>query len=230
MTDFLLIPGLWLDGSAWDGVVTPLEDDGHRVVAMTLPGQGDDAATATYDEQVQAVLSAVDDATAPVVVVGHSAAATLAWVAADKRPEHVTAVVLVGGHPMSDGDAYADFFDADGDEVPFPGWDAFEGADADDLDEDVKRRFAAAAHPVPTSVTTGTVQLHDERRYDVPVVLVCPEFTPEDAQEWLDAGHMPELARVDELRLVNIESGHWPMLTRPGEMATLLAEIADELA
>ena len=38
--DILLIAGLWLDGSAWDGVVPALEALGHRPVPLTLPGQG----------------------------------------------------------------------------------------------------------------------------------------------------------------------------------------------
>jgi hypothetical protein len=40
MTDILLSAGLWLDGSAWDGVAPPLRDLGHRPVALSLPGQG----------------------------------------------------------------------------------------------------------------------------------------------------------------------------------------------
>jgi hypothetical protein len=38
-------------------------------------------------------------------------------------------------------------------------------------------------------------RLADERRYDVPVVLICPEFTPAQAREWIDQGGVPELAK-----------------------------------
>ena len=54
--DILLIGGLWLDASAWDEVVPALEGLGHRPVPLTLPGQGDGAASATLDDQVAAVL------------------------------------------------------------------------------------------------------------------------------------------------------------------------------
>ena len=54
----------------------------------------------------------------------------------------------------------------------------------------------------------GVVRLSDKRRFDVPVVLVCPEFTPAQAKEWIDAGDVPELARAARLDLVDIESGH----------------------
>lgn len=92
--DILLIAGLWLDGSAWDDVVPTLEALGHRPVPLTLPGQGDGAASATLDDQVVAVLAAVDSASEKPMVVGHSVACTLAWMAADARPEKVAKVVL----------------------------------------------------------------------------------------------------------------------------------------
>jgi pimeloyl-ACP methyl ester carboxylesterase len=72
------------------------------------------------------------------------------------------------------------------------------------------------------------VHLADERRFDVPVVLVCPEFTPAQAQEWIDAGEVPELAKAKHLDLVDIDSGHWPMVSKPIELARLLAAAAAE--
>src|SRR4051794_38240322 len=95
--DILLIAGLWLDGSAWDDVVPVLEELGHHPVPLTLPGQGDGAESATLDDQVAVLLEAVDAAAGKPMVVGHSAAATLAWLAADARPEKVAKVALIGG-------------------------------------------------------------------------------------------------------------------------------------
>lgn len=39
------------------------------------------------------------------------------------------------------------------------------------------------------------ITLADERRYDVPVVLACPEFSPAQAREWIEQGEVPELAK-----------------------------------
>ncbi|MBB6347886.1 pimeloyl-ACP methyl ester carboxylesterase [Nonomuraea muscovyensis] len=224
--DILLVAGLWLDGSAWDDVVPELEALGHRPVPITLPGQGDGSASASLDDQVAAVLAAVDAASGKPMVVGHSAACTLAWLAADARPERIAKVALIGGFPSADGQPYADFFELKDGVMPFPGWGPFEGPDSADLGEEARRDFASVAIPVPEGVTKGVVRLTDERRFDVPVLVVCPEFTPAQAQEWIAAGDAAELAKVRNLDLVDIDSGHWPMITRPVELARLLAAAA----
>lgn len=225
--DILLIGGLWLDGSAWDEVVPELKALGHRPVPITLPGQGDGNVGATLDDQKSAVLAAVDAAEGKPLVVGHSAASSLAWLAADARPGKVAEVALIGGFPNVDGQPYADFFEVTDGAMPFPGWGPFEGPDSADIDDETKASMAAAAIPVPEGVSKGVVHLTDERRYDVPVVIVCPEFSPAKAKEWVAGGEVPELAKAKTVRYVDIDSGHWPMFTRPAVFARLLAEVAD---
>jgi pimeloyl-ACP methyl ester carboxylesterase len=79
---------------------------------------------------------------------------------------------------------------------------------------------------VPEAVAQGIVHLEDDRRYAVPVVMVCPEFSPEQAREWVEAGEIPELAKAEKVEYVDIDSGHWPMFTRPAELAEVLAGLA----
>jgi pimeloyl-ACP methyl ester carboxylesterase len=225
--DIVLIAGLWLDGSAWDAVVPELTALGHRPVPLTLPGQGDGSASATLDDQVTAVLAAVDAAPGKLAVAGHSAACTLAWLAADARPEKVARVILIGGFPAAAGERYADFFELKDGVMPFPGWGPFEGPDSADLDEEARRSLESAAIGVPEGVARGVVRLTDERRFGIPVVVVCPEFTPARVKEWMAAGDVPELAKAEHLDFADIDSGHWPMFTRPAGLARLLAAAAD---
>ena len=81
---------------------------------------------------------------------------------------------------------------------------------------------------MPEGVTGGVIRLADERRYDVPVVLICPEFTPAQAREWIGQGELPELAKTTNVSFVDIDSGHWPMISAPAELARLLSQVAEE--
>ena len=226
--DILLMAGLWLDGSVWDNVADQLRARGHNAVPITLPGQGDGNPSATLADQVAAVVAAVDAAAGRPIVVGHSAACSLAWIAADARAAKISKVALIGGFPCPDGKPYFSGLPIEDGAVAFPGWSEFEGPDSADLDDAARQAFASAAIPVPEGVIRGVVKLADERRYDVPVVLVCPEFTPSQAKEWIDHGEVPELAKSSNVSFVDIDSGHWPMISAPAELARILAQAAEE--
>ena len=219
--DVLLISGLWLPSFIWQEVIEELEALGHRASAVPLPGVDDGSGTATLEDQVQAVIDAVDQGDSSLVV-GHSAACTLAWIAADRRPDAIAGVALVGGFPAADGEAYADFFPLSDGVMPFPGWEPFEGPDARDLDEADRNRIADMTVPVPGGVATGTVRLTDERRFDVPVVMICPEYDIDQAKSWVDGGDVPELAKATRVSYLDIDSGHWPMFSCPGDLARVI--------
>jgi len=225
--DIILVAGLWLTRSIWADVGGELEGHGHRVLRVALPGVDDASTTATLADQVNVVLAAVDRADRPMIV-GHSAASTLAWMIADQRPDTISWVVLVGGFPRSDGSHYADFFPTVDGAMAFPGWAPFEGPDAGDLNRADRERIASGSVPVPEGVSKGIVRLSDDQRFDVPVLLVCPEYSPDQARAWIDAGDVPELSRVNQVRFVDIDSGHWPMVSQPAELARILDAATSE--
>jgi len=224
--DIILIAGLWLPSSIWADVAATLEQLGHRPLPVSLPGVDEGSSTAVLIDQLTAVLAAVDAADRPLVV-GHSAAATLAWLVADRRPDTIAGVVLVGGFPASHGSRYADFFPIVEGVMAFPGWAPFDGPDSSDLDDNAKSLIESNAVPVPQGVAEAAVELADDRRFDVPVTLVCPEYSATQAKEWIDAGEIPELARGEHVSFVDIDSGHWPMVTRPVDLARIFDDAAN---
>ena len=226
--DILLMGGLWLDGSVWDNVAAQLKARGLNAVPITLPGQGDGNSSATLADQVAAVVAAVDAAAGRPMVVGHSAACSLAWIAADARAAKISKVALIGGFPCPDGKPYFSGLPIENGAVAFPGWSEFEVPDSADLDDAARQAFASAAIPVPEGVIRGVVKLADVRRYDIPVVLVCPEFSPSQAKEWIHQGEVPELAKSSNVSFVDIDSGHWPMISAPAELARILSQAAEE--
>ena len=220
--DIILVPGLWLDGDSWDRVVPHLQKAGHRVATVTPPGHnGEDPAEVTYDDLVATVINEIDHASGPAVVVGHSAHCAAAWAAADRRVERVSAVVLIGGFPIPDGSAILDGFEASDGALPFVGWEAFAGDDTADLDDTAKAELDEHMSPAPASYVEGPQRLGDERRYDLPVVMVCPEYSEEDLRAWMAGGppHLSELDKLRNVKFVDLNSGHWPQWSRPEDTA-----------
>lgn len=227
--DIVLVPGLWLDASSWDAVVPHLEAAGHRVTAVQPPGMESrdaDRSGITLDDHVAAVVAAIDDADGPVVLVGHSAGSGIASAAVDARPDRVARAIYVGGFPSSDGDPLLNGYDAVNGEVPMPDFGEFSDDDLKDLDEAALAAFRERAIPAPEQVVHGTVRLRDERRWDVPVTAICPEYSAADLQSWIESGEasVREFARIKDVTYVDLPTGHWPQFTRPAELARVILD------
>ena len=113
-TPIILVPGFWLGAWAWDEVAGQLRADGHDVTALTLPGLESadaDRSSITLSDHVDAICEAVRAAGAPVVLAVHSGTGFSGYVASDRVPELIAAMVYVDtapGKPPLDPD-----FDAD---------------------------------------------------------------------------------------------------------------------
>jgi pimeloyl-ACP methyl ester carboxylesterase len=229
--DIILIPGLWLDGSSWDEVVPALEKAGHRPNPLTLPGleaNDRDRSTITLQDHVDAVTAAIDASQGKPVVVGHSMGAGVASVAVDARVDRVARAIYVGGFPAADGEPLGAGFTVENGEIPFPDWDSFDDADLGGLDDAARERFRQRAIPSPAHVVTDVAHLSDERRYDVPVTVICPEFSADELRAWIAQGAPPvqEFTKIRNLQYVDLPTGHWPQFTRPADLAQAIADAA----
>jgi pimeloyl-ACP methyl ester carboxylesterase len=231
--DIVLIPGFWLDAGSWDDVAAPLRDAGHRVHALTLPGlesRDADRKGIGLRDHVDAVVDVVDQLPDRVVLVGHSGGGAIAHAVADARPDRIARVVYVDAGPLGDGACINDQLPEADAEVPLPDWSLFEDADLVDLDDHLRERFRAIAVPEPVAVARDPQVLSDERRYTVPVTVIACEFTADLLREWLAAGSpfVAELARVTDVELVDLPTGHWPQFTRPRELAAAILAAVDD--
>lgn len=225
--EVILIPGLWLDGSSWDEVVPRLEAAGHKAVALTLPGmesRNADRSGITREDYVAAIVAAIDAADGPVVLVGHSIGASWAHAAVDARPESVARAIYVGGFPS--GDASEEEFPAVDGEIPLFDWSDFDDADLGGLDEAGLERFRRRAIPSPAAAANDPQHLSDERRYRVPVTMVCPEFSVEMLKGWMAADLEPvrELTLIENVTYVDLPTGHWPQFAMPDALADVILE------
>jgi pimeloyl-ACP methyl ester carboxylesterase len=232
--DIILIPGLWLDASSWDGIVPALRQAGHRPHALTLPGMESkdaDRSGIGLRDHIDAVVSVIDSiapADRNVVLAGHSGGGAIAHAAADARPERVARVVYVDSGPLGDGGLINDELPAENGEVPLPDWSLFEKEDLIDLDEDLRAAFRARAIPSPARVASDRQQLSDNRRYDVPVTVIACEFPSSMLRDLIEQDHpfVRELSKIHDVTYVDLPTGHWPQFTRPAELAeAILASV-----
>ena len=203
------------------------ERAGHRAHPITLPGMESrdaDRSGVTREDCVEAVVAAIDAVDGPVVVVGHSAGAGLAYAAVDARPERVVRAIYVGGFPDADGSASE--LPSENGEIPLFDWSDFDTADLKDLDEAALASFRERAIPSPAPVANDPQRLSDERRYEVPVTMVCPEFSSEMLRKWIDDDleAVREFQRIHDVDYVDLPTGHWPQFTKPEELARVILE------
>jgi pimeloyl-ACP methyl ester carboxylesterase len=229
----ILVPGFWLGAWAWDEVVAALRADGHDVTAITLPGLESadaDRSGITFEDHVNAIVDAVQAATAPVVLAVHSATGFSGYAASDRVPEKIAAMVYVDTAPGV-GPLEPDF---EGDEKPMVWKEIEEGENLDGLTEEQKETFRQRAVPVPGGVMRGSVELTNDARKDIPSTLICTGFTAEQYQTY--AKENPDwafLAGIPELRnatWVDLPTSHWPMWSRPQDLAGIIGSVAKEHA
>ncbi|MFF1528014.1 alpha/beta fold hydrolase [Cellulomonas sp. NPDC058312] len=228
----VLIPGFWLDASSWAPVSAALSAAGHTPHPVTPLGAGgaaEQVATITLADQAAAVVEMVDGLDGPVVVVGHSGGGAVAHAVADARPDRVEQVVYVDSGPLADGGVVNDELPVVDGVVPLPDWGVFEEEELDGLTDEIRADLRAHALSVPPLVAGGPQRLHDERRYEVPVTVISSTMPEAVLRDLMAKGHpyVAELAKVRDVTVVELPTGHWPQLSRPDDLAAAVVRAVD---
>jgi pimeloyl-ACP methyl ester carboxylesterase len=227
----VLVPGFWLGAWAWDEVADALRADGHDVTALTLPGLEAvdvDRSSITLDDHVTAICDAVRTAGggAPVVLVVHSGAGVPGYGATDRLPELIAHMVYVDTGAAS-GPMDPDF---EGVEKPLPSREQLqEEENLDGLSDEQLETFQRRAVPEPGAALREGPELTNDARLDVPSTVICTAFTSEQYKEGVKEGY-PFLAGLADLRNLNwidLPTSHWPMWSRPKELAQIIGDIAN---
>lgn len=238
MTTFVLVPGFWIGGWAFDAVADALQELGHAAHAVTLPGlDGADPAGVGAEDHVAAVVAAVDAATrggGPVVLVGHSGGGPVAAPAAERRPGVLAHLVFVDTAALPDGWAQIDFHPpegqsgiraaiGDGATYPMPTDEELDvaGSSREGIDDATWAGVRSRAVDQPARTVTEPVR-RGEREPDLPKTVVACSF-PAAAVEYMSA-RFPEMADP-EWSVRELPTGHWPMFSRPADLAALLADL-----
>jgi pimeloyl-ACP methyl ester carboxylesterase len=238
MTTYVLIPGFWLGGWAWRPVADALRARGHEVYALSLTGMGERAHLTRpdidLDVHVTDVLNLLRyEDLHDVVLVGHSyAGAVVITAAADRMPDRVSRLVFVDTGPLPDGVSQSEFDEpeaqaataeqvathGDGWQLPAPDWHTL----VPDLPADLLATVEERAVPQPWKTATSPVSLTGAWE-KLPRVGVLCTFTEAQARAMAAAPMFQHMAG-EQWRYVELPTSHWPMFTRPAELAEVLHE------
>jgi pimeloyl-ACP methyl ester carboxylesterase len=224
----VLVPGFWLGAWAWDEVAAALRADGHDVAAVTLPGlesAAADRSAITMSDHVDAICKAVRAAGAPVVLAVHSGAGASGYGASDRVPEHIAAMVYVDSGPAMS--ALDPEFDAVEKALPSREELAAE-ENLEGLTEEQLETFRRRAVPEPGAALREASELTNDARLDVPSTIVCTGFTSEQVKGAVEQGYawVGGLAELRDVTYVDLPTSHWPMWSRPRELAAIIGDIA----
>jgi len=224
----ILVPGFWLGAWAWGEVVASLRAEGHDVTALTLPGLESvetDRSTITMSDHVDAICDAVRAAGAPVVLAVHSGTGAAGYGASDRVPELIAAMVYVDSAPAK-GAMDPDFGGA---ELPLPSREELEaGENLDGLTEEQLETFRRRAVPQPAASMREAAELRNDARLDVSSTVICTGAPSDQVKAWAEEGYA-WLAGLPELRdvtWVDLPTSHWPMWSRPQELAEIIGDVA----
>ena len=231
MANYVLVAGARLGSWAWDEVVPHLKAAGHGVYPLTLSGLAEKRGVpAGQQTHVQDIVDEVErQDLREVVLVGHSYSGIPVGQAAERVGDRLAGVVFVDSNAPAHGQSFASAwwqgqaaFDAElaangGDWAP-PTAPEFAGQDLTDAQI---AHFLDGATPHPGATLTEPAVLEAELA-DLPATYIKCLLDGDEPNP-----DVAELLKSDRWRLVEMNTGHWPMFSRPRELAGILqSEIA----
>ena len=193
---------------------------------MTLPGldaHDPERATKTLEAQAEAILGAITQhGNQPAILVAHSGANAPVSLVMDRHPELVLRVVWVDSGPVATGSVFAPDLPEELEELPLPPFDVLaQQASLEGLSTEVLQQFRARAVPEPGPVLRQPVELTNDARRRVRTTLVCCSIPGAQVLELAQTGHpmFTEVANLEHVDVIDLPTGHWPMWSRPRDLA-----------
>jgi pimeloyl-ACP methyl ester carboxylesterase len=242
MANFVLVHGAWHGGWCWQRVTAALQAQGHRVHALTLTGLGERAhllaPSITLDTHIDDVISTIEvEELHDVILAVHSYAGMIGTAVADRLGKHLKHLVYVDAVIPKPGESWSSTQSAAVQQqrlsaaqattrfsFPPPDPEVFGLKDADHAW--VKRRQT----PHPGNTYQAPLDFDVKRVAAIPRTFVnCTEpalgtiepsrLRVKDAKFW-DGAWLPNS------KIVEIKTGHDPMISEPAALTKILLDCA----
>jgi pimeloyl-ACP methyl ester carboxylesterase len=238
MSTYVLVHGSFQGGWCWERVVPHLVKAGHHVVALDLPGHGEDTtpvAQVTLESYVNTVRKVVETRKEPVILVGHSFGGMVISQVAEQMPEKIQSLVYLAALLPQNGLSALQLPNPDGDELmanmiinEAEGWVFVK-------EEAIPGIYYTDCTPEDVAAVLPRLQVEPVMPYMQPVSLSAEKFgivkryyigctqdrsvTPAFQQVMLAATPCDQVFTMD--------AGHSPYISRPADLAAILLQVAE---
>lgn len=235
MSHYILLHGAWEESRMWDDVSPILQQNGHTITAIDLPGHGTNkqlgpaVTTSAYKQAVVDVITQLDH---QVILVGHSMNGALISHVAEQIPEKIERLIYVTAFLLKNGGSVLEAMQSDPEggalpEVVFSDDQAYATLPEPalrrigfhDIEESAIQRFLPLmAEWQATEPFMAKVELSQENFGSVPKTyirtgmdkMVSPALQNTMIGNW----------EVDSV--LDLESGHFPAFSQPKKLAELM--------
>lgn len=242
MANFVLVHGAWHGGWCWQRVTLALQQQGHRVHAVTLTGLGERAHLLapgiTLDTHIDDVVSAIEvEELHDVILAVHSYAGMIGTAVADRLGKHLKHLVYVDAVVPKPGESWSSTQSAATQQqrlsaaqastrfsFPPPDPEVFGLHDADHAW--VKRRQT----PHPGNTYQAPLDFDIKRVAAIPRTFVnCTQpalATIEPSRLRVKDPKFWDGAWLPNSKLVELKTGHDPMISDPAGLTRILLDCA----
>lgn len=86
--------------------------------------------------------------------------------------------------------------------------------------------------PEPGGALRDAVEQSNDARLDVPTTVVCTGFTSQQVRDFVAEGYawLGGLAELHNVSYVDLPTSHWPMWSRPQELAAVIGSVTNRAA
>ena len=238
MKTFILIHGSWHSAWNWHKVIPLLEKQGHKAIAIDLPGMGKDKTpinTVKMEETVEKICHLIDSIDEPVILVGHSKNGIMISQAAEYRPHKIEKLVYLAAYLIPNGKTQREYSIQDTEGVLKPYVTFHKELNAStlqpeiykeglyhDCEDDITQLAKLLLSHEPIESGTTPLQLTGENYGSVPRFYIeCTEdkaVTP-FIQRKMYTGMPCE-------KVYSIATSHSPFFSAPQELSDVFCEIA----
>ncbi len=242
MKTFILIHGSWHSSWNWHRVIPILENQGHRAIAIDLPGMGRDKTPVqevTLGTSVDKICQLIDTIEEKVILVGHSKNGIMISQAAEYRSAKIEKLAYLAAYLIPDGKTQREYSLQDTEGALKSYVNKHEDLNATTLQPQIYKeglyadcedyivelaKLMLSHEPFVSGITP--LQLTDEKYGSVPKVYI--ECTADKAVTPFIQRKMYTETCCE--KVYSMDASHSPLFSKPQELSCILCQIAASLA